>query len=310
MPTLVYHTGALGDFITILPALSVWRNDHPNEPLTLMGRPEIGSFALETGCIDAFIDVTLARFAPLFNPDPSAETAEILAPYSHAIIFSAGDSSLIAHCRKSGISVYEQPPFPLNRVHVVDYHISLFKDPQAVPMHKRMPRILVPQSSLQASFPLVGAREKFCILHAGSGSVNKNWPFDRFEYVADRLRKQGKNIVWIRGPAESAMRFPDVDRIVENQTLSVLAAILQRAELFLGNDSGVAHLAAAVGCPSLVMFGPSDPQVWSPRGDRVRIVFSKKVSCSPCHFPQDVPRECDRQCLTDLTVEEVFSLLS
>jgi ADP-heptose:LPS heptosyltransferase len=129
-------------------------------------------------------------------------------------------------------------------------------------------------------------------------------------YVADRLRKQGKNIVWIRGPAESAMRFPDVDRIVENQTLSVLAAILQRAELFLGNDSGVAHLTAAVGCPSLVIFGPSDPQVWSPRGDRVRIVFGEKVSCSPCHFPQDVPRECDRQCLTDLTAEEVFSLLS
>jgi heptosyltransferase III len=209
MPTLVYHTGALGDFITILPALSVWRNDHPNEPLTLMGRPEIGSFARETGSIDAFIDATLARFAPLFNPDPSAETAKILAPYSHAIIFSAGDSSLIAHCRKSGLFVYAQPPFPLDRVHVVDYHISLFKDPKAVPIHKRMPRILVPQSSLRTTFPLVGAREKFCVLHAGSGSSKKNWPFERFVRAAELLRKQGKNIVWIRGPAESAMRFPE-----------------------------------------------------------------------------------------------------
>jgi ADP-heptose:LPS heptosyltransferase len=309
MPTLLHHTGALGDFITILPALSFWRNNHPNDPITLFGRPDIGSFAKDIGCIDSIIDVTLARYAPLFNPEPLDKTEEILRPYSHAIIFSGPESSIACHCRKSGLDVFDQPPFPSDRIHIVDYHISLFVDAQAVPYQQRIPIIHAPDHALQTSNSLVPANEKFCVLHAGSGSTLKNWPFERFMQVADVLRKQGKKIVWIKGPAESSLEFPDNDRIVENPTLSVLAALLQRSEMFLGNDSGVAHLSASVGCPSIVLFGPSDPQVWSPRGDHVRIVFNNNVSCSPCHLTKHASQECGRICLSDISVEEVLSSL-
>jgi ADP-heptose:LPS heptosyltransferase len=309
MPTLLYHTGALGDFITILPALSFWKNNHPNDPITLFGRPDIGSFAKDIGCIDSVIDVTLARYAPFFSPEISTKTTEILMPFSHAIIFSGPESPIAGHCRKSGIDVFDQPPFPADRTHIVDYHISLFTDAQAVPFQQRIPRIRVPESFLGASNSIVPAHEKFCVIHAGSGSAQKNWPFKRFMQVADVLRKQGKKIVWIKGPAEGALEFPDNDRIVKNPLLSLLAALLERSEMFLGNDSGIAHLAACVGCPSLVLFGPSDPQVWSPRGDRVRIVYNSKVSCSPCHLTKHASQECGRICLTGLPVEEVISSL-
>jgi ADP-heptose:LPS heptosyltransferase len=285
MPTLLYHTGALGDFITILPALSFWRNNHPDDPITLFGRPDIGSFAKDIGYVDSIIDVTLARYAPLFNPEISAKIAEILKPFSQAIIFSGPDSHLAGHCRKSGLDVFDQGPFPVEPMHIADYHLSLFIDPQAVPYQQRIPGIRVPDHALQTTNSLVPANEKFCVIHAGSGSAKKNWPFERFIQVADMLRKQGNKIVWIKGPAETALEFPCNDRIVESPTLSVLAALLQRSEMFLGNDSGVAHLSASVGCPSIVLFGPSDPQVWSPRGERVRI------------------------CQTGLSVEEVLSSL-
>jgi ADP-heptose:LPS heptosyltransferase len=310
MPTLLYHTGALGDFITILPALSVWKKNHPDDPITLFGRPDIGSFAKDIGCIDSVIDVTLARYAPFFSPEISTKTTEILKPFSHAIIFSGPKSPIAGHCRKSGLDVFDQPPFPADRTHIVDYHISLFIDPQAVPYQQRIPIIHVPDHALQASNSLVPANEKFCVIHAGSGSAQKNWPFERFAHVADILRKQGKKIVWIRGPAESALEFPCNDRIVENPMLSILAAILHRSEMFLGNDSGVAHLSASVGCPSIVLFGPSDPQVWSPRGDRVRIVYNSKVSCSPCHLSKRASPECARTCLSGISVEEALSSLS
>jgi ADP-heptose:LPS heptosyltransferase len=307
MPTLLYHTGALGDFMTILPALLIWKKEHPNDSLTLLGKPEIGSFGREIGYFDAAIDVTLARYAPLFSPEGSTKTTEFLTSYSNAIIFSSSDLPLAGHCRKLGLDVYDQPSFPSECMHAVDYHISLFIDPQAVPDRLRIPWIRIPQSSLEASFSLVPEGKKFCVLHGGSGSAGKNWPFERFARIADMLRKTGKNIIWIKGPAESELQFPGNDSTVENARLSTLAALLQRAEMFLGNDSGVAHLAAAVGSPSLVLFGPSDPKVWAPRGDRVRVLYNKVSCCSPCHMTGRLPRACDRACLTGISVEEVLS---
>jgi ADP-heptose:LPS heptosyltransferase len=307
MPTLVYHTGALGDFITILPALSVWKNEHPNDALTLLGRPEIGLFAQETGCIDSAVDVTLARYAPLVAPEPSAKTAEFFSSYSSAIIFSSPESPMAGHCRNSGLCVYDQPPFPSGRIHIVDYHISLFKDPQDVPLPRRIPEIHIPESLLRAFSAWIPEYQPYCVIHAGSGSATKNWPFDRFAAVAEILRKQGNAIVWIKGPAESTTRFPGRDRIVvEDPKLSGLAALLHGAEFFIGNDSGVAHMASAVKCPSVVLFGPSDPLVWSPRGGRVHVLY-KKVSCSPCHLSRRGPLSCRRECLLDISVKEALS---
>jgi ADP-heptose:LPS heptosyltransferase len=317
MPTLLYHTGALGDFITILPALTAWKNDHPDNSLTLMGRPEIGSFARKIGYVDSFIDVTLARYAPLYVHQHSTQSAEIIAPYSHAIIFSASGSTIAFHCRAAGLDVYEQPAFPpQDRTHVVDYHVSLFRDIGSVPARQRMPRVRVPQEFLEASFSLCPPGEKYAVVHAGSGSPKKNWHIDRFVRIADMLRRQGETIVWIKGPAESSMPKAEggADRIVQNPPLSVLAALLERAEFFLGNDSGVAHLAAAAGCPSLVLFGPSDPQVWAPRGDRVKILYNK-VPCSPCHLTcRESPdgrgsQDCGRTCLDGISVEQAAQRL-
>jgi ADP-heptose:LPS heptosyltransferase len=312
MPTFLFHTGALGDFITILPAIAIWKNQHPGDSLTLFGKPEIGPLARDIGLVDESVDVTAARFAPLFNSGFSPEVRKILAPYSSAIIFSSSSSLLAQYCRTLGIEVYEQEAFSRDRTHVIDYHLSLFINPATLDARHRMPRIALPKSALEATFRIISPGEKFLVIHPGSGSARKNWPMDRFLLLADHLRRQGKTIVWIKGPAESDLgRLPGTDCIVENPQLSALAAILKRAEFFLGNDSGVAHLAAAAGCPSLVLFGASDPNVWSPRGHDVRIVFSKEISCAPCHLNDRVlPASCDGKCMASITADEVISLLA
>jgi len=308
MRTLLYHTGALGDFITILPALSVWKNEHHDDSITLFGRPEIGSFARHIGCVDEAMDVTLPGYAHLFSPGLTAKTADVIGAYSHAIIFSSSSLPLTGHCRRLGLMVLDQPPFPFGREHVVDYHLSLFKDARLFSDLKRprQPQVPVPGDSLLASFSLVPEGERFCVLHAGSGSRRKNWPLDRFVEIGEAVRNLGKTVVWLRGPAETSLRVPATGLTIDNPALPVLAAILSRTRLFLGNDSGVAHLSAAVGCRSIVLFGPSDPQVWSPRGERVRIIY-KKVSCSPCHLAQTKTQSCDRVCLANLSADEVLS---
>ena len=88
--------------------------------------------------------------------------------------------------------------------------------------------------------------------------------------------------VWIRGPADGVVAEA-VDTVaagkamqwIENAPLSLLAGVLERASLYIGNDSGVSHLAGAVGAPSVLVFGPTDPEVWDPRFPWVQIIRAK-----------------------------------
>jgi len=103
----------------------------------------------------------------------------------------------------------------------------------------------------------------FAAIHPFSGSARKNWPLDRFREVAARLPMP---VRWCAGPEEAmedAMRF---------ENLYDLACWLARARVYIGNDSGITHLAAAVGTPVVAIFGPTDPAVWAPRGERVSVV--------------------------------------
>jgi ADP-heptose:LPS heptosyltransferase len=108
----------------------------------------------------------------------------------------------------------------------------------------------------------------FLALHPGSGAPAKTWPTDRFLALAAAL-SPGRPWLLVRGPAESAVSAPPGAVVAHELPLRVLGAVLARAGLFVGNDSGVSHLAAAAGAPTLSLFGPTAPEVWSPLGPRV-----------------------------------------
>jgi hypothetical protein len=108
-------------------------------------------------------------------------------------------------------------------------------------------------------------REDFATIHPFSGSPRKNWPLENFRALARGLERT-MPVRWCSGPEdpplENAVRFAD---------LYELACWLARARLYVGNDSGITHLAAAVGTPVLALFGPTDPEIWAPRGPHVRV---------------------------------------
>lgn len=139
-----------------------------------------------------------------------------------------------------------------------EFHAALPKhgDPHAVDFYCRQvgaplglsPRVSVPrtQSGLVA-------------IHPYSGSAKKNWPLERFTDLAGRLGAAE----FCEGPEEGTHRFPD---------LGTLAAWLGGAAAYIGNDCGISHLAAAVGCSVVALFGPTDPRVWAPRGENVKVL--------------------------------------
>jgi len=128
----------------------------------------------------------------------------------------------------------------------------------------------------------------FLAVHPGSGSPSKNWPWPRFLEAARRLAA-GRPWLLMAGPAEHALVLPPDALLARDWPLRRLAAAIARAELFLGNDAGVSHLAAAVGAPTLALFGPTDPAIWAPVGPRVATRRPKSAS------------------LADLQVEEVVA---
>jgi ADP-heptose:LPS heptosyltransferase len=128
----------------------------------------------------------------------------------------------------------------------------------ALPPGPGVPRIPVPP----------GEREDFVVIHPFASSPAKRWPVEKFQAVAER---SGLPVKWCAGPEESlenAQRFDDLYK---------LACWISRARLYIGNDSGISHLAAAVGTPVLAIFLKTDPSVWAPRGPHVKVLKQPSI---------------------------------
>ena len=97
---------------------------------------------------------------------------------------------------------------------------------------------------------------------------------------------------------------PTTPILAKGLTLLQLASVMERCQFFIGNDSGISHLAAAIGLPTVAIFGPTDEKVWSPRGEKTFVV-SSGVRCSPC--PQDRFVLCkDIECLRGIEMEDIL----
>ncbi len=118
-----------------------------------------------------------------------------------------------------------------------------------------------------------GSGAPMTFLHPGSGSPAKNWAADRFVGLGRTLAKAGHRIVWVKGPAEEnfTAATPPFEAL-DKPPLQVLAATLAGARVVIGNDSGVSHLAASVGAPTVAIFGPTSDLLWRPDGPRIQTV--------------------------------------
>jgi heptosyltransferase III len=107
---------------------------------------------------------------------------------------------------------------------------------------------------------------RLILIHPFSGSAKKNWHLENFTLLQRWLETTGRSVQFIVAPHQ---RIPGA-RVVED--LSELAALLAGASLYIGNDTGITHLAAASGANTLAIFGPTNPAVWAPRGERVQVL--------------------------------------
>lgn len=263
---LVLRGGAVGDFILTIPVVDTLLAAWPDARVLVAGRPD--RVALIEDRIAGALDIDDAGWAPLFAPGGTARgaAADAIATADLVVNFIPDPdghlhANLERHSAGRVISHSPHPPDDGSR-HVTDHLLSALA-PLGIPLVDR-PRVLVdPAPTDDPPF----------VLHPGSGGAHKVWPADRFAAVARALAEHGPVVV-TRGPADpepTALASAGA-RIHPPVGLRDLAALYAGVRLFVGNDSGPAHLAAAVGCPTIAVFGPTDPRIWAPRGSRVAVV--------------------------------------
>ncbi|MBD3346298.1 MAG: hypothetical protein GF401_14680 [Chitinivibrionales bacterium] len=317
MATLIYHAGGVGDFITTLPTVKLWNRNHLGHHRIFLGKKATGILGKEYDCFDEILDIDKACFCRLFSSTykNSKELPPLYPGLSSALVFADNNSPLITNLKRSGIDkIVSQEPIPDTDMLKIRYHYEALAGYLGKEIELENCPYLIPQPvHLEKARHLAGEAENIVAIHPGSGSVLKNWPKDRFEQIAAALHKNGYTVFWIAGPDDPLPDGAWHHNILRNKPLPHVAAFLSQCTLFIGNDSGIAHLAGAVGCPGVVIFGPSDPRIWKPFGAPLSIVQSTCL-CSPCHAKKKTGPHCTRECIESVTVrnvlENVFSLIS
>jgi heptosyltransferase III len=274
--SLLLRAGALGDVLLLRRAIASLRT--AGHDVTLLAPSTPASALVGSGLADVaeVIPWESADAASLLLPEgpPAGPFRDRVARHDAAIAYTTS-TPILDSLRRLIPQVLDLSPAPPASVHASEWLARPTRGLGADPAP--LPPTHIPTDRERAAVLPWRERlgDRFVAVHPGSGSPAKNWPAPRFADLAAGLAG-GRPWLLVEGPADA-----EAARIVGRVPGSVMAralgprllgALLAEADLYVGNDSGVTHLAAAWGAPTLALFGPTDPNVWSPVGARVRIL--------------------------------------
>ncbi|MEP6809238.1 MAG: glycosyltransferase family 9 protein [Chthoniobacterales bacterium] len=281
---LVIRGGAIGDFVLTLPAIKLLRDKYPQARLEILGYRHITALGEKRFYADALRSLESGPLARFFARDAVLPDVwvDYFASFDLVVSFLFDPDAIFErNVRRCGVETFlacspliraegehatSQLAHPLRELDLVlaDGSAQLFPLP-------------ADREFAQTSF----ASEAAIAFHPGSGSPSKNWPLENWLALLEQPQFRNSSIVLVGGEADRAqlqtLRALSRDnfRFAENLPLPHLAAVLERCRLFLGHDSGISHLAAAVGTPSLLLFGPTDPKIWAPLNKNVHVARAK-----------------------------------
>ncbi len=267
---LLIRSGGLGDSILTLPVAAGLRKMYPEAELHLLGNENMLAVARLTGLFDGIRSLDEAGFSTLYagsGTTPFSRT--FFSRFDRVYCFTAGNAARIARTilesgARASRMLDPRPPQGWKR-HITEYFLSILGAEDVGPT-------VLPRPSAVSEL----SRDKnTLVIHPGGGNVLKTWPLERFFMVAEQ--RPGET-VFLLGPAELERgyvgRMPENCRILPDPPLAEAAALLSSASAYLGNDSGASHLAAMCGTPTVALFGPTDPRIWRPLGERVTVIAS------------------------------------
>jgi heptosyltransferase-3 len=310
---LVIHHGALGDVVATFPALLKLKKKYGRMEMLCEGK--IGQLARFLDIVDDHFPIEAAAFATLYSGRVDPVVKNILLEYDKIVLFSRArdlQSVLFSITGKAVCRIQPQPDID-QKIHVTEHALS------NLVRCGFLEKTDVDTGSILSSAVYPDRRDpnfdrSRILIHPGSGSRKKCWPVSNFVRIARSLRARGKRPEFILGPAEYDLaeiltrQFFQQDEyhgtVYRMDNLTELALRLKASGGFIGNDSGISHLSAFLGLPTVAVFGPSDPQRWRPVGRNVTVV-RPELDCSPC-FETDGDGCEKMECLSRTSPEDVL----
>jgi heptosyltransferase II len=323
MKILIRATNWVGDAIMALPALRAVRSRFPNAEITILARPYVAAIYKHQQVCDNVMFVDGKNDLADELRGQKIDVALLLQNAFEAawLAWRAGIPERIGYAR-DGRSLLLTKAVPVPKpgeipVHEQYYYLELLRRVgwlDSLP-NESFIKLSVPEDSCQhaAEFLLsAGVQPGSLRIAIGAGASYgsaKCWPPDRFAELANHLKTQTQADVILFGTSTEAavssaiaagMNHPPID-LTGKTSISDLPALISQCHLFIGNDSGAMHVAAAVGLPVVAVFGPTDPFGTAPVTPRCSIV-QEKPYCSPCFL-----RRCptDHRCMTRVTPDAV-----
>ena len=324
---LVIKLRYIGDVILTTPMISILSRRYPGSRIhflvnkgtedVLLGNPAVTSVTcvprsgfrtlwkffheLRQSSFDCVIDLTDGDRSALISV---MSRAPIRIGFNHE---KRWRGKFYTHCIQNGYGT----------MHIVDYHTKALEH-LGIMEAAGNPEIVLSDEEIRVARHLVETMglegEPWIMIHPAARYWFKAWPAERFAALGDTLVRKGFQVVMVGSENEREL----ADRVMQaahekfislvgNTTIRELAGLMKHCRLFVGNDAGPMHMAAAMGCPVVALFGPTDPAVWGPRGAECRTIY-KGLDCRECFHPGC--QRGEQSCMKLISVEEVLGKVS
>jgi ADP-heptose:LPS heptosyltransferase len=314
---LIWQRGALGDLLLAGPALQALRSRYTGARIVAVGQPRLWELVAPTLSVGGILSGDWGMWAWLFTeeaPLPEELRARLGSVHLAVVFTPRPNPTLMNRLNQAGIPhIPWVPTFP----DTGQEPVALFQANRLKSLglnYEPRPFRLALGPEPQKLKEKYGDRPLLCVA-PGSGHPKKNWPLSHYFEITRALAWEYRlHVVWLAGPAETAW-LPYVEGLAAAQGHDVLASlplahvaqVLARSHLYIGGDSGITHLAAAAGAAQVIaLFGPTDPEVWAPFGDRVTVVRGPG-DCAPCAATREI--DCPAPlCLVNLAPQKILHL--
>ena len=274
---LVIRGGAIGDFILTLPAISALRRQFPDAHLEVLGYPHIIQLALAGGLVNQVQSIEARALAGFFarNGELASDLVDYFSEFDLIVSYLYDPDAIfrtnMARCTFAQFIAAPHRPDERAGVHATKVYLK--------PLERLAIFDADPTPRLSVA-PQAAGTVKQLALHPGSGSERKNWPEIRWAALVEHVLQETElDLLLVGGEAEGerlqrlgAALPPQRAHVAQSLPLVDLAGVLQRCNAFIGHDSGISHLAAALGLPGVILWGETREEIWRPPSERMLLV--------------------------------------
>ncbi|HEV8587389.1 MAG TPA: glycosyltransferase family 9 protein [Pyrinomonadaceae bacterium] len=332
---LVVRLRSIGDTVLTTPSLFALRRFLPATQIDILLEDWVGAVLDGSDLVDRVITI------PRESKSARARIARELRTNRYDVVYNLHGGTTATFLTRAtgakhrvGFSNYQYArlhnhvaPSPLEiwrraTLHSVEQQLALIGWTGVPVTDRPVTRLAVTESSLAsvseklraAGFENFGQDKPVALIHPTAAFDTKQWATEKFLRVTEELIDRGLIPIVIVSPQEtanlSAFTTPSSPRVVglANLSLPEVTALASRVRLFVGNDSGIAHIAAAAGAPSVVIFGSSNRSHWRPWTTQPSEIVFAEMPCQPCHgyFCAEFEKP---ECILRVPVERVVSAI-